>query len=323
MADESIDDGEFWLPPQFLEDDLAGDESDLSDLSSPVESVAGSAEDWSDEEDHLAGLRKKMACSTLQGDFNKLDQEKCKGWFRSGSPKSTLHGFGGGCGPMQRLLTPATVHVLCGATSKVPPMKMSEQAQPCGSNRRMVQKSDAGFIPHQLLSQRQLQATHLQRLRQQQMIQSRILGQHQVVHDGPLGQEWPPLQQAHQKNHHVTYQLGRPGAGAMRAAVFLGAPGTRPCTGTGVFLPRQVGARPEPRKRQARSPVLIPAKVVQALNLRFESRGPQTQQQPQSRSNGCFTFGSDGTCRFTSEGFAEPRTIVNHETIQLPPEWTY
>lgn len=78
MADESIEDGEFWLPPQFLEEGLGWEDSDSSDLCSQVESMAGSGEDWSDEEDCLADLRMKMALSSVEDDCQKLDYEKYK-----------------------------------------------------------------------------------------------------------------------------------------------------------------------------------------------------------------------------------------------------
>lgn len=115
-------------------------------------------------------------------------------------------------------------------------------------------------------------------------------GQCQVAHRGPLGLHWPPLQQGHQKTNHFAHQIGR--TGTMRA-VLTRPLGTRPCTGTGVFLPRQVGSQLESRKKQslapASSPVLIPAKVVQALNMSYESMGSQPQQQLRSCSSGRFT----------------------------------
>lgn len=86
---------EFWLPPQFLTDDdillgfktnSKGEENDRksyfgcdfknefsymlgppSDLSSPVESVVGSTEtESSDEEDYITELTRQMAHSTLE-----------------------------------------------------------------------------------------------------------------------------------------------------------------------------------------------------------------------------------------------------------------
>lgn len=96
---------EFWLPPEFLtDDDLVMDKNGTSkiedngfgtdnevtralfpfefpygfgsfgtssDLSSPVESVVGSSETESDEEDYLAGLTRQMARSTLVDDSRK------------------------------------------------------------------------------------------------------------------------------------------------------------------------------------------------------------------------------------------------------------
>lgn len=76
MAQE-LDDGEFWLPSEFLTDDdllkdFKSDNTDgasfgfNSDLSSPVESVMGSTETESDEDELISGLTRKMANSTLQ-----------------------------------------------------------------------------------------------------------------------------------------------------------------------------------------------------------------------------------------------------------------
>ncbi|KAA8518967.1 hypothetical protein F0562_016259 [Nyssa sinensis] len=135
---EDLDDGEFWLPPQILTDDdilrdyncgnniksIKGEkfsrESDTgvcfpheysygfgsfapySNLSSPVESVVGSTETESDEEDYIAGLTRKMAHSTLQDDLWKgetgFGYENQKSLTMSGSPQSTLCPVLGGCG---------------------------------------------------------------------------------------------------------------------------------------------------------------------------------------------------------------------------------
>lgn len=91
---ESLDDGEFWLPPKFLNDeDLFVEEKCgggkngkyglypfeiphgfgpfrvTSDLGSPVESLVGSSETESDEEEYIAGLTNQMARSTLEDGF--------------------------------------------------------------------------------------------------------------------------------------------------------------------------------------------------------------------------------------------------------------
>lgn len=106
MAAENLDDAEFWLPPQFLADDHDDDKADTfrsdrssslfpvefgslgfsSDLSSPVESVVGSSEAESDEEDFMAGLTLRMACSTLDDGFKATDSA-----FASENGKVTKH----------------------------------------------------------------------------------------------------------------------------------------------------------------------------------------------------------------------------------------
>lgn len=107
---EVLDDGEFWLPPQFLtDDDLFVDKNEAknsprsgkdgyglefdgskslfpyefpsgfgsfrfsSDVSSPVESLVGSTETESDEEDFLSGLTRQMAQSTLEDYIRRND----------------------------------------------------------------------------------------------------------------------------------------------------------------------------------------------------------------------------------------------------------
>jgi len=108
---------------------------------------------------------------------------------------------------------------------------------------------------------------------------------------------WPPLQKPQQP----------PASAAGMRALFLAPPGAkRECAGTGVFIPRQAGALPEPKKKPGKrtprpepvclfssalsmnfwlissspwhlgtacSTVLLPARVVQALNLNVEDLG--------------------------------------------------
>ncbi|KQK05958.1 splicing factor 1 [Brachypodium distachyon] len=59
-------------------------------------------------------------------------------------------------------------------------------------------------------------------------------------------------------------------------AVFLAPPGAkRERNGTGVFLPRPAGAPAEPKKKPSCSTVLVPARVVHALNLNLDDLGAQ------------------------------------------------
>ncbi|XP_062231542.1 uncharacterized protein LOC133928993 isoform X2 [Phragmites australis] len=88
----------------------------------------------------------------------------------------------------------------------------------------------------------------------------------------PLGLNpaaWPPLQKPQQRH------APSPSAACMRA-VFLTLPGAKSeRTGTGVFLPRAAGAPAEPKNKPGCSTVLVPARVVHALNLNLDDLGAQ------------------------------------------------
>lgn len=414
---ESLDDGEFWLPPEFLTDnDIATEKNERdsestktlfpfefsyggfgssSDLSSPVESVVGSSETESDEEDYLTGLTRQMTRSTLLDDSTAFASEKSKAWVVSGSPQSTLCAVGSGCGcrqgssngspngPSHVSSSAATWDLLYAAAGEVarmrkndelyglnhgrgggvfgPPRKPSPVTVPVKNNSN----PDVGFFPRQSLSHHQLQATQFHQLRQQQMIKqqgsSAVWGgqakastgryqqrqTQQIVQNRgrtsefvgarntrPLGlspSAWPPLQQAQQQQQQQQQNLHQNNGSGMRA-VFLGTPGgKRECAGTGVFLPRRVDNPSDARRKPACSTVLVPARVVQALNLNLEDMmGAQSKLQPRFNAN--FTPDTDDAAaaiRFRSTNVVphqkrnvRPQQEMNHE-IRLPQEWTY
>lgn len=105
---ENLDDGEFWLPSEFLTDDILmenqnsmgfnnerkahfpfefpyGFDSSESSLSSPVESVVGSTETESDEDDYMAGLSRQMTQSMVFEEeklvFPAFWNDNSKVWF--------------------------------------------------------------------------------------------------------------------------------------------------------------------------------------------------------------------------------------------------
>ncbi|OVA17745.1 hypothetical protein BVC80_1835g123 [Macleaya cordata] len=211
------------------------------------------------------------------------------------------------------------------------------------------------FSNQGLTPQQQLQATQFHQLKQQQ--NADVWGRngkhaqtaqhhHQHLRNGvasgggfsngrcvrPLGlssSAWPPLQ--HQQQHQPQPQPQQPGSG-MRA-VFLGGSGTRrESSGTGVFLPRRIGNTSDSRKKPACSTVLLPARVVQALNLNFEDMGGAQQ-----RFNGGYSLDhgkylppfdyamisrNNVLLSQQKQRNLRPQPVLNPE-IRLPQEWTY
>ncbi|XP_057779933.1 uncharacterized protein LOC130998534 [Salvia miltiorrhiza] len=368
MAQE-LDDGEFWLPSEFLTDDdllmdfktdfsktKRGDDFPLgfcnSDLSSPVESVMGSTETESDEDDFISGLTRKLAHTTLHNpNFSNDHAAKVsaslthlslslpllialfklvfnfdRGVSYPGSPQSTLCGFkpGSSQSSPKRVSSPPESKEVIGwdllyaAAGEVVRMRMIDETAPFRSNKPFSAplKPASAAIPvktptpasayyppnHEAhLAFLQLQATHFQRMKQQHhMMKSGVWGQqgkmeyHQFQNqsgkmEGEMGRSqglsmasWPTLQQSQQQPQQQSQQ---PGSG-MRA-VFLGETGAKKeRTGTGVFLPRRFGTAPaENRKKPVCSTVLLPDRVVHALNLNLDA----VEAQPHLRCNRNFS----------------------------------
>ncbi|XP_023548802.1 uncharacterized protein LOC111807346 isoform X3 [Cucurbita pepo subsp. pepo] len=109
-------------------------------------------------------------------------------------------------------------------------------------------------------------------------------------------------------------------------AIFLDC--GRQLGGTGVFLPRGTGGTNyQPNKKPACSMVLVPARVVQALNLDVQALGLQIspRKDPKINQNGreCNSMvknkkGKDVKCSFVSRNQAH-----SSQEIFLPKEWTY
>lgn len=387
MAQE-LDDGKFCLPSEFLTDEdllmdfqidhlktKRSDDFSLgfgnsfsfnSDLSSPVESVTGSTETESDEDDSITGLTRKFAHSTLQ-DSNVYSDYTTKGWKLSGSPQSTLCGFK----PVSSRESPNSVSrassppdardagldLLYAAAWEVARMRMIEETAPFRLAKLSAPppkpnpvsmpvknpNSSPGFYPNQVQTQAQarlaylqLQASQFQRMKEQQLMKSGGWGQGKMEYPLQNGKAvgagrsqglsmatWPTLQQSRQQQRQQQQQQQQSGLG-MRA-VFLGGTGAkRERTGTGVFLPRRVGSSPSvARKKPECSTVLLPDRVVHALNLNLDSIDTQSQL----RGHGNFTPEYDAALKYRSVMMAEqrsymPQAVMNQE-FRLPPEWTY
>ncbi|MCO5578813.1 hypothetical protein L7F22_032660 [Adiantum nelumboides] len=129
---------------------------------------------------------------------------------------------------------------------------------------------------------------------------------------------------------------GGGGGGAMRA-VFLGAPTSRECGGTGVFLPRRLGSthHQDSKRKPACSTVLLPSHIVQALNLNVEDTLPFSHHHRRDLTspNHCnLRHYQAGSYRLEiKEELPACFFPMSHSTtlqevapnISLPSEWTY
>ncbi|KAL3536456.1 hypothetical protein ACH5RR_004917 [Cinchona calisaya] len=225
---------------------------------------------------------------------------------------------------------------LVGPPGKPSPISVPQRT-PCPQN--------LGFHPdhhHAHVSyQQHLKAAQFEQLRQQQMMKQQQatgawgqgkfqLSQTQQMileRDRSEGRKlnismaaWPTLQQS-QRQH--------PGSG-MRA-VFLGNPSSRKeCAGTGVFLPRRLGTPAETRKKSACSTVLLPDRVVQALNLNLKTEAGGAPAQP--RYSGGLATDYAAAMRYRNGlAMAQQRRSVRQQPVMmdqiqelpLPQEWTY
>ncbi|KAH0779174.1 hypothetical protein KY290_005601 [Solanum tuberosum] len=361
---KKVDDCEFWLPSKFLTDDFGSGFNPFgthSDLSSPVESVIGSVDTESDEEEYINGLTRKMANSALQD--SGFGYGNTKGWSLSCSPQSTLYGCKQGSShgspncPSQASSPPPVnqrdraFDQFYAAAGEVARIRMMEEAAG-------LYQTKTGLPPkysnQPSLSYQQLQIAQFQRLKQQQLMKQG----HGVLGSGKGGFEQYPLNQNHQQFSHSRGQNGaarpmnssisgwsslqqsqfqqQPGSG-MRA-VFLGNQNPkRECAGTGVFLPRRIGTQAETRKKPGCSTVLLPDRVVQALNLNLEAMDVRQQNnQVQAtcyqgrtgliRSNGLQYPNNTAVAqpsRNLRSGSTYSRPPTMSQELLLPQDWTY
>ncbi|WOL14970.1 hypothetical protein Cni_G23751 [Canna indica] len=143
--------------------------------------------------------------------------------------------------------------------------------------------------PNPVLTHQQIQAAHFYHLRRQQTMKQQVsaaLGRPSNTRAGagsysegrldrPLDlspSAWPPLRKTPPAQQQQPPPL--PGTG-MRAVFLHGAGVRKESAGTGVFLPRTAGNKLEPRKKTGCSTVLVPDRVVQALNLNLDEFAAQ------------------------------------------------
>ncbi|XP_071737611.1 uncharacterized protein [Rutidosis leptorrhynchoides] len=304
---KEVEDAMFWLPPEFLNDDVFISQSHRNKSMSNLEGSTSTTETESDEEDYLYDLSRKLAYSTLE-DTNKSTE------IMAGSPQSTLYG----CKSVPEVnYNDFPVDYFYAAVGEqLAIMKMSKRngfVNPNSQFQTAQQQQQQMYQQQQMMKQLQLQQ------QQQQMYQRQFVHENRGRNGGggnmkagaaaaPLS-AWPTLQQS--KQH-------QPPRGSGMRAVFLGNPNNpkRESVGTGVFLPRQIGAPIETRKKRGCSTVLLPDKVVHALNLNLEAQN--------HRNGGQFPSNKDVEMRYRNNVLmAEQRRQQLEKDLRLPQEWTY
>lgn len=349
----------FWLPDEFLDDDFFADEKAAA-------AAAAAARSDSDEEEPLAGLSRRMA--GLDCDDTIANN---KGEVVAGSPQSTLCGLHASgedspTGGASQVSSPPSspldkqpadawdlLHEAAGQVARLPPTTSIPVPKPISvAPPPPAAKPSAPLLPapkpaagsnYQYTShaQRQAQIARFHLLKQQQVMKHQQLAMAMAWGGGadysPLGlnpSAWPPLQKQAQN------QPAPPPAStnAGMRAVFLTPPGAkRECAGTGVFIPRQAGAPAEPRKKQGCSSVLLPARVVQALNLNVEDLGARPcypggfvvdHEALVSRSNAMQASQKareqnnvNATSAAAAAAHSPPLAVACE--VNLPQEWTY
>ncbi|CAA0830536.1 Unknown protein [Striga hermonthica] len=280
---QELEDGEFWLPSDFLtddDDDLLLDinfkpqplktkkaaSSDFChccasspgfnwDLSSPVDSVTGSTGTESDEDDSVAGLAREMARSAF------LDSDSIPGCNRkngklSSSPQSTLCGCRREPRANRVSRVPPPPAAPAGKTAE---KQMWRGTTPFQSANPFAPPMKPGSVyspaENSNLSRTEAQArlAHLQL----QAVQVQTMAARGL----PMA-AWPSLQQQQQFP-----------SGSGTRPVFLGETGLNIArTGTGVFLPRPNGSKSNPTETRGKQAATIPFRLRDKAGFSWGNR---------------------------------------------------
>ncbi|RDY06894.1 hypothetical protein CR513_09062, partial [Mucuna pruriens] len=319
-------------------------------VSSPaVESVAGSTETESSdgEEDFLAGLTRRLSQTSLHETRKQLSAKpddvalweisrKCRGLV--GSPQSTLSGIGSWSGRSgvsgdgspngySRVPSPSTTpfdekkdpwEVIYAAAGEVARLKIKNNQVPqfdFPNNRALLTHPRPNQSFNQtknLLFQQQCGSVWGREAKANWLVQNRARefghGSVNVKCTRPLclpQSAWPTLQVQHHNNR----------------VQFAESSVKRPSGGTGVFLPRHYETPSESRKKTGSAPVLLPAKVVHALNLNIDD----LNRTSQPRFSNAFATDYDAILARRNALLLQQRLSVGREEsanyeIRLPQE---
>ncbi|XP_073148955.1 uncharacterized protein [Henckelia pumila] len=137
---------------------------------------------------------------------------------------------------------------------------------------------------------------------------------------------YPPAMQYRENSRSIQRRRHQPDRAAVVAvggagmqAIFLGS--NQKSTGTGVFLPRRYGIDSKFSKKPAvLSPVLLPSRVVHALNLNVHELGQKMKPQPDEPKND-IVKNTDGKPKNNKE--EDDEDVGLSPEMYLPEEWTY
>ncbi|EXB30463.1 hypothetical protein L484_006011 [Morus notabilis] len=166
-----------------------------------------------------------------------------------------------------------------------------------------------------------IRAFQLCRMKQEQLLRQQSMVKQQLeLHENHLQYVMKKEKARQPWSNWMNQQQGS----GMRA-VFLGGSGAKTGSGgTGVFLPCVIGDTSQSRKKKGSSPVLIPAKVMQALKVHFDRMGNLSRQNTTN-----FPMQHD-TYKAEKDGIYAQKMHVsravpamNQNDMGLPQDWTY
>ncbi|KEH17273.1 hypothetical protein MtrunA17_Chr7g0240771 [Medicago truncatula] len=229
---ENLDDGEFWLPPQFLSDDDGDDtittkakpssfslfnngEDPLlfpygfacSDLSSPIDSLAASSETESDDDEQLfAELTRCLSRSSLHVD-SKASENHNNNNNLGGSPQSTLCAFDSKCrkgssqgssnGVCDAASSNATLNLLHAAAGEVETLRLNQQTVPQRNSSPVTLPKNNAVSPNDLsfFAPQSISHYQLQIANLQRMRQQQIAERLNTIREGMQRQNGGVFQQ--------------------------------------------------------------------------------------------------------------------------------
>ncbi|XVF32590.1 hypothetical protein REPUB_Repub17cG0095300 [Reevesia pubescens] len=142
---------------------------------------------------------------------------------------------------------------------------------------------------------------------------------------------FPPHSKANWRRHQKPRNWGNWTSGGPGMQAFFLDSDQKSC-GTGVFLPQRAGTNFQSNRRPACSPVLLPSRVVQALNLNVHELGLQISPRRDPKYNNNSTRDGDlknslnnknGKDNVSTKCCVISQNENASPDIFLPKEWTY